>query len=100
MDFRFFNGASPGLAFPYLSGTETIRLENLTPEGVLEFRLPGDTPKVRVDIGFGPQEPVPFLHTVQIHGEEKSVDLVWRASIPYPGPDWLPEMRKLELTLE
>ena len=100
MDFRFFNGASPGLSFPYLSGRESIRLENLAPEGILDFRLPGETPAVRIDIGFGPQDPAVVLHTVQIHGEERQVDLLWRAAIPYPGPDWLPEMRKLELTLE
>jgi hypothetical protein len=100
MDFRFFNGASEGLAFPYLSGTETLLLENLTPAGHLEFRLPGERPVARIDIGFGVQEPEVVLHTVQIHGEERQVDLVWRAAIPYPGPDWLPEMRKLDLTLE
>jgi hypothetical protein len=25
------------------------------------------------------------------------VDLVWRASQPYPGLDWLPEMAKMEI---
>jgi hypothetical protein len=99
MDFRFFNGAPPGLVFPFLAGTEKISLENLTPEGLLEFALPGERPAVRIDIGFGPQEPEAVLHTVQIHGEERQVDLVWRAHIPYPGPDWLPEMTKLELSI-
>ncbi len=102
MDFRFFNGAAPGLSFPYLAGNESIRLENLTAEGTLEFQLPGlqERPKVHVDMGLGAQEPECFLHTVQIHGETKQVDLVWRACVPYPGPDWLPEMTKLDLTLE
>jgi hypothetical protein len=99
MDFRFFNGASQGLDFPYLAGTEKIVLENLTPEGRLEFTLPGERPQVRIDIGMGPQEPESVLHTVQIHGEENQVDMVWRAAIPYPGMDWLPQMTKLELTL-
>jgi hypothetical protein len=99
MDFRFFNGASPGLAFPYLTGTETMVLENLTPEGRLEFALPGGKPRVQIDIGLGPQEPEAVLHTVQIHGEERQVDLVWRAAIPYPGPDWLSQMAKLDLTI-
>jgi hypothetical protein len=99
MDFRFFNGASPGLDFPYLSGTEKIVLENLTPEGRLEFALPGEKPRVGIDIGFGLQEPESVLHTVQIHGEEGQVDLVWRAAIPYPGTDWLPQMTKLDLTI-
>jgi hypothetical protein len=100
MDFRFFNGAAAGQSFPYLAGDEGVKLENLTPEGVLEFQLPGETLKVRVDMGLGPQEPHAVLHTVQIHGEARQVDLVWRACVPYPGPDWLPEMKNLELEVE
>lgn len=100
MDFRFFNGAAQGQSFPYLAGNEAIRLENLTPEGVLEFQLPGETLKVRVDMGLGAHEPEAVLHTVQIHGEARQVDLVWRAAVPYPGPDWLPEMKTLELEVE
>jgi hypothetical protein len=100
MDFRFFNGAAPGQSFPYLTGTETIKLENLTPEGNLEFQLPGDRPKVLVDMGLGPQAPESFLHTVQIHGETRQIDMVWRACVTYPGPDWLPEMKTLDLTVE
>jgi hypothetical protein len=98
MDFRYFNGAA--LSVPYLAGTETLRLENLTPEGVLEFRLPGEVPKVHIDMGLGPHDPQPVLHTVQIRGEDRQVDLVWRASVPYPGPDWLPQMTTLDLTVE
>jgi len=98
MDFRYFNGGA--LSLPYLSGTEGIRLENLTPEGLLEFQLSGETPKVRIDMGLGPQEPAAFLHTVQIRGEDRQVDLVWRASVEYPGPDWLPQMTRLDLTVE
>ncbi len=98
MDFRYFNGAA--LSVPYLSGTETIRLENLTPEGVWEFKLPGQTPKVHIDMGLGPQDPQAVLHTVQIRGEDRQIDLVWRACVPYPGPDWLPQMTKLDLTVE
>ena len=97
MDFRYFNGGA--LSLPYLAGTETIRLENLTPEGVLEFNLPGGIPKVHIDMGLGPHDPQPVLHTVQIRGEDRQVDLVWRASVPYPGLDWLPQMTSLELTV-
>lgn len=98
MDFRWFNGAY--LTAPYLAGDETIRLENLTPEGVLEFRLPGEVPKVHIDMGLGPHDPVAVLHTVQIRGEDRQVDLVWRACVEYPGMDWLPQMTKLDLTVE
>jgi len=44
MDFRFFNGASPGLIFPYLKGGERVVAENLSPEGTTAFQLPHDAP--------------------------------------------------------
>lgn len=100
MDFRFFNGASPGCAFPFLEGGEQIATENLTPDGRLEFRLPSAFPRIGLDIGDGVQEPGVVLHTVMIHMDERQVDLVWRAAVPYRGPDWLPEMRKMDVLLD
>jgi hypothetical protein len=97
MDFRFFNGASRGLAMPYLTGGEQIVTENLAPEGLLAFRLPGESPKIALDIGSGPQAPAVVLHTVMIRMDERQVDLVWRGAVPYPGRDWFPQMRKLEV---
>jgi hypothetical protein len=97
MDFRFFNGASEGLVFPYLQGGETIVTDNLTPQGVVQFRLPSDLPKIGLDIGEGMQEPEVALHTVMIHMDEGEVDLVWRGAVPYQGPEWLPQMRKTEI---
>jgi hypothetical protein len=97
MDFRFFNGASQGLALPYLHGGETIVTENLSPEGNVAFQLPSDTPRIGLDIGAGVQEPEVALHTVMIHMDDGQVDLVWRGAIPYRGPDWLPEMRTFDL---
>jgi hypothetical protein len=35
-----------------------------------------------------------------IHMDEREVDLVWRGAVSYPGPDWLPEMTKLELSVQ
>jgi hypothetical protein len=100
MDFRFFNGASPGLALPFLSGGEWVRLTNLTPDGALHFQLPAaDRPKIGLDIGQGVQEPAVVLHTVMVRAEDGQVDLVWRAAVPYPGPDWLPQMRKMEVSV-
>jgi len=97
MDFRFFNGASPGLALPFLRGEEHIRLVNLTPDGDMSFRLPGKHPKIAVDIGDGIQEPSVVLHTMVIHTGTRQADLVWRGAVPYRGPDWLPQMRKMEV---
>jgi hypothetical protein len=99
MDFRFFNGASEGLVLPYLKGGEPVRLENLAPVQVLNFRLPADTPGIGLDIGDGVIEPEVVLHTVMIRMEDNQIDLVWRAAAPYAGPDWLPRMQKMEVTI-
>jgi hypothetical protein len=99
IDFRFFNGASAGLALPYLAGNEPVRTINLAPEGTVDFLLPGDAPRIALDIGFGAEEKPPVLHTVMIHMDERQVDLVWRAAFAYPGPEWLPEMTKMEVSI-
>jgi hypothetical protein len=100
MDFRFFNGASPGLTVPFLAGDEEARMTSLTPEGEMSFQLPGERPHIGLDIGEGMREPPVFLHTVMIRLEERQVDLVWRAAVPYPGPDWLPQMKGAELLIQ
>jgi hypothetical protein len=94
---RFNNGASPGLALPPLRGDETVRLRSLTPEGLLLFRLPGETPRIGLDIGLPGRELDVVLQTVVVRGEDRQVDLIWRGTRPYPGLDWLPEMTKLEV---
>ena len=48
----------------------------------------------------GVQEPTVVLHTVQIRMEERQVDLVWRAAADYPGPDWLQEMKTMEVLIQ
>jgi hypothetical protein len=100
MDFRFFNGASAALALPFLSGAEQMRLVNLDAQGDTQFNLPDERPFVGLDIGQGMQEPRVVLHTVMIRMEDRQVDLVWRGAVPYPGPDWLPEMKKMEVLIE
>jgi hypothetical protein len=99
MNFRFFSGASAGLAMPYLQGGEQIVLHNLTPEGRTSLVLPQQRPKIIIDIGEGPREPEVELQTVMIHAEERLVDMVWRGAISYPGMDWLPTMTKLEIAI-
>jgi hypothetical protein len=100
MDFRFFNGASPGLVLPFLAGDEVVRAINLTPDGDLWFELPGDRPRLGLDIGAGVQEPDVVLQTVMIRLDEGVVDLVWRGAVPYEGPDWLPRMAKCEVLVQ
>ena len=99
MNFRFFNGASPGLTLPFLKGVETIECQNLTQEGRLSFDLPGEQPILGLDIGEGIQQPEVVLQTVMVQLEERKVDLVWRGAVQYPGPDWLPQMRKMEVQI-
>ncbi len=100
MNFQFFNGASSGLAFPFLKGDEMIRTLNLTPEGKSLFYLPGDTVKIGMDIGSGIVEPEVVIHTVMIDMEEKQIDIVWRGAVPYPGSDWLPQIKKMDVFIE
>jgi hypothetical protein len=99
VDFRFFNGASQGLNFPYMAGDETLQLTNLTPDGRLAFQLPGDRPAITLDLGEGAKEQPAVLHTVQIRADDGEFDLVWRAAFRYPGLDWLPDMTKCEITV-
>jgi hypothetical protein len=94
-DVRFNNGASLGLALPHLGGGEIVRLRNLTPDGALDFQLPSDPPRIALDIGRGETTLDPVLHTVSIRVKQMEVDLVWRGAHPYPGVDWLPEMKRL-----
>jgi hypothetical protein len=100
MDFRFFNGASTGLALPYLNGDEDIATTNLVPNGQLSWKLPGERPQLGLDIGDGVQEEPVVLHTVMVHVEQRRVDLLWRAAFPYRGPDWLPEMKRMEVFVQ
>jgi hypothetical protein len=95
-DLRFNNGGSLGQVLPYLEGTELIRTHGLTPDGALEVVLPGDSPRISLDVGGGEQPLAAVLHTVTLRVEDREVDLVWRGAFEYPGPDWIPKMTKLE----
>jgi len=100
MNFSFFNGASPGLALPFLFGDEEIQTINLAPEGELSFNLPGERPHIGLDIGMGMQEPPVVLHTLMVRMEDRQIDLVWRGAVTYPGPDWLPGMKKMKVLIQ
>jgi hypothetical protein len=94
-DVRFNNGASLGLALPFLKGNEAIRLTQLMPEGELKFDLPGEAPRITLDIGPGETELKTVLHTVCMRMEAMEMDLVWRGALEYPGVDWLPQLKRL-----
>lgn len=99
LDFRLFNGASPGLALPHMKGDETIQLRNLDPTGNLTFDLPGQTPVIKIDYGRGEQIPPVVLHTVAIFGETLTVDLVWRGHVIYEGAPDYSDLTKLEISV-
>ena len=98
-DIRFNNGASPGLAVPFLEGGESVRLTHLTPEGLLTFEVPRDTPRMAMDIGLGERELEQVLHTLLIRPDDGQFDLVWRGAHEFPGLDWLPEMSRLHVEI-
>jgi hypothetical protein len=100
MDFGFFNGGSPGLVFPYLAGNELVETVNLAPEGDVSFHLPGETPRIGLDVGRGIWEPPAVLHTVMIRMEQREIDLVWRAAIAYPDAAWLDAVRSFTVLVE
>jgi hypothetical protein len=89
MNPEFFNGAPPGLRFPYLRGDETIVLKNMdAAHADFEFRLAPEKPKPWIDIGNGRQYLNPVLQTVEIFKESNQCTLVWRGSAKYGGPEW------------
>ncbi len=94
-DVRFHRGASLGLAVPFLSGGEPVRLTNLTPDGMLAFLLPREKPQMALDLGSGMQELAPVLHTACVRVADSQLDMIWRGALRYPGVEWLPEMKRL-----
>jgi hypothetical protein len=79
---RYFQGAAPGMAIPYLEGDEPVSLKNLTPSGVLAFNLPGRVPLVRVDRGAGWRIVPTVLDTVVLVVDELRLSLTFRGSLP------------------
>jgi len=96
-DLRFNTGASHGLSLPYLNGGERVTLLGMTPEGFLQFALPREKPRIMLDIGLGENTLEAVLHTVCVRVEAMQVDLVWRGAHDYPGVDWLPEMKRMDV---
>ena len=80
MEAQFANGASIGMIFATFKGDEEVALGRLTPDGLLKFKLPGDTPAIGLDLGQGMQELEPQLHTVSIRPDDMELDLIWRGA--------------------
>lgn len=97
LNLQFFNGASPGLAFPYLAGNEPIKLANLDKDQPqFAFNLPGERPKARLDVGQGWEEMRMVLQTVVIYKETNQLTMLWRGSAYYGGLEAMKKFTKLE----
>jgi len=86
-DFLFFNCAHPDLIVPYLQGDETVELLGLTPDGRLDFRLPGHTVYLAAeyDQQQGPEIVPAMLDTLIIEPDDRRASLIWRATVPADG---------------
>jgi hypothetical protein len=100
MAAQFANGASIGMVFPDLQGDETVSLGGLTPDGHVKFSLPGDTPKVGLDLGSGMQALSPQLHTVSIRPDDQELDLIWRGAQAYEGYAGLSKVTRLDAEVQ
>jgi hypothetical protein len=100
LEAHFANGASLGLMFADVKGDEAVALGRLTPGGLLKFSLPGETPRIGLDLGQGLRALEPRLHTVSIRPDDQELDLIWRGALVYDGYRWLPKMTKLEVEIQ
>lgn len=91
----FNNGASLGLILPNLRGDERVAMQGLSPDGAVEFRLPGDVPEIGLDTGDGMQPTRCRLHTVSVRPDDAALDLIWCGAQPFAGVRALAQMRCL-----
>jgi hypothetical protein len=95
-DELFANGASLGLCLDDVKSDEAIGLRGLTRDGALDFRLPGDEPRMSIDLGKGEQSMTPRIHTVSIRPDDMQLDMVWCASMPFGPYSRLGKLQRLE----
>ena len=69
-------------------------------DGHVKFSLPGDTPKVGLDLGSGMQELSPQLHTVSIRPDDAELDLIWRGAQAYEGYAGLSKVTRLDAEVQ
>ncbi len=97
LNAQFFNGASPGLCFPYLSGKESLVLAHLDPDHPqFALQLAGDRPILFLDVGQGASELKTVLQTVVIFKETNQLCVTWRGSAYYDGPEALKKIPMLD----
>lgn len=81
-DYRFFQGASTGLvSSTHFRGDEHVRLLNLSPEGLLEFRLPGLRMGLSIFWQDRRERGLAALDTIIIEPSQRRLILVWRRAL-------------------
>lgn len=88
-DFKYYNGAHPDLqAKGYLKGDEPVELTHLSPEGQLQFNLPGVVPICSLQHKGKEEVETVALHldTVFIAPDDRIFNLVWRGRSPIDDP--------------
>lgn len=86
-DLGFYSAASPGLVTPgYLRGDEHVATFNLSPEGRLDFDLPGIAPPgLRLRLAGQPDaEPALALDTLILDLVARRLSLLWRVRVALP----------------
>ncbi|MDQ3002428.1 MAG: DUF2169 domain-containing protein [Fibrobacterota bacterium] len=97
----FWNGAAPGLRFPYLKGDETVKLAHLDSAfAQFAFTLPGIRPTAVLDVGEGPEFMQMMLHTVVLYKETNQVTLTWRGCSYYGGLEAMKEFTMLDFSVK
>jgi hypothetical protein len=96
----FNNGASLGLIFATLRGDERVTLRGLSPDGLLDFRLPAEAPAIALDLGQGLLPLEARIQTVSVRPDDLAMDIVWRGAQPYPGPRWLSNIKRLHAEVQ
>ncbi|WP_209405198.1 DUF2169 domain-containing protein [Pseudozobellia sp. WGM2] len=95
--FRACNGASLGLQSRYLFGGESCRLTNIHPDrSEFVFRLPQETPKIKVDGRNGKLlRTSPVMHSVIIEPDKKKLSIVWCGSAKAIRPYFEEELKTM-----
>ncbi len=83
------------MLFGDIKGDEKVTLRGLSPEVLLDFLLPGETPNITLDIGLGVQQLSAKLDTISIRPDDLEMDMIWRGGCVYEGYSWLPQMKRL-----
>ncbi|MEM9837469.1 MAG: DUF2169 domain-containing protein [Bacteroidota bacterium] len=98
----FFNGAAPGLQFPYLQPGAAIQLVNIHPvKRDYLLHLPTEYPMIQVDGRKGKMlETKPQLHSVVIDTDLNELRLIWAGSAPALRPYHDEELLEMPLIVE